>query len=300
MQILNFLQENAHLTLGLVGLLGLLIGSFLNVVIHRTPKIMFREFRQNLVEFLTEQEDIDQTHVNAIGDTIKKDKPISLSFPPSRCPNCNHQIRFYENIPVISWLVLRGKCSSCESPISWRYPLVEILTAITSVMFVYVLGVNAQGLFGLVYLWILIALTGIDLDTQYLPDRLVFPLGMLGLALNTQNIFTSTNSAVWGALLGFTSFWSVASLYAFLMKKEGMGGGDFKLLAALGAWLGVGMLPFLILTSSILGSVFGLYQKYSSGNSRFAFGPAIAIAGIIALLWGEKIVQWYLNISHLA
>ena len=152
------------------------------------------------------------------------------------------------------------------------------------------------GVLGLIYLWILIALTGIDFDTQLLPDRLVFPLGMMGLMANTQNIFTSLSSAVWGGLLGFLSLWSVAKLYALIIKKDGMGAGDFKLLGAIGAWLGVSMLPFLVLTSAVLGSIVGMVLMRMRGESRaFAFGPYIAIAGIIALLWGHDIMNWYLG-----
>ncbi len=298
MDILIFLSKNPSLTLALAGLLGLCVGSFLNVVIHRTPLIMNREWRKEAAWFLGTQSDLDTNHVKPIQDIIAKDTPISLSLPPSRCPKCGHQIRFYENIPIISWLLLlRGKCSGCGNPISIRYPLVELITGLLSILVVYTLGANLAGLFGLIYLWILIVLTGIDFDTQLLPDRLVFPLGMLGLMTNTQGIFTSLNSAVWGGLLGFLSFWTVAKLYAILTKKDGMGAGDFKLLGAIGAWLGASMLPLLILISAVLGSVIGLILMRVRGESRaFAFGPYIAIAGIIALLWGQDIMGWYLGL----
>lgn len=292
------LQENIATTLVLVGILGLCVGSFLNVVIHRIPLIMNYQYRKEVVWFLHEQPDLDKASVEQICNTIKDDIPISLSLPPSRCPHCQHQIRFYENIPLLSWLILlRGKCSSCNNPISIRYPLVEIITAILSVLVVFVLGVNLAGAFGLIYLWVLIALTGIDFDTQLLPDRLVFPLGMLGLAVNTQNLFVSPSAAIMGGLLGFLSLWSVATLYAFITKKDGMGAGDFKLLGALGAWLGASMLPLIILLSALLGSVVGLVLMKRSGESKpFAFGPYIAIAGIVALLWGQDIMGWYLNL----
>lgn len=295
---LSLLQENLLTTLILVGILGLCVGSFLNVVIHRTPLIMNYQWRKEIAWFLMQQPDLNPTCTQNIYQSIEKDTPISLSLPPSRCPNCHHQIRFYENIPLLSWLILlRGKCSDCGQPISIRYPLVEILTAVLSVLVIYVLGVNLSGMFGLIYLWILIALTGIDFDTQLLPDRLVFPLGMIGLAVNTQNTFTSLTSAVWGGLLGFLSLWSVATLYGMITKKEGMGAGDFKLLAAIGAWLGASMLPLIILLSALLGSVVGLILIKKSGESKpFAFGPYIAIAGIVALLWGQDIMNWYLTL----
>lgn len=296
--VLSLLQENLLTTLILASILGLCVGSFLNVVIHRTPLIMNYQWRKEIAWFLTQQPDLNPTCTQNIYQSIEKDTPISLSLPPSRCPNCHHQIRFYENIPLLSWLILlRGKCSDCGQPISIRYPLVEILTAVLSVLVIYVLGVNLSGMFGLIYLWILIALTGIDFDTQLLPDRLVFPLGMIGLAVNTQNTFTSLTSAVWGGLLGFLSLWSVATLYGMITKKEGMGAGDFKLLGAIGAWLGASMLPLIILLSALLGSVVGLILIKKSGESKpFAFGPYIAIAGIVALLWGQDIMNWYLTL----
>ena len=298
MDILTSLSQNMPLALILAGVFGLCVGSFLNVVIHRTPLIMKRQWRQECAEFLSNEPDIHPKVKEYLSDTIAKDTPVSLSFPPSRCPNCHHQIRFYENIPLLSWLILlRGKCSDCGQPISIRYPLVEILTAVLSVLVIYVLGVNLSGMFGLIYLWMLIALTGIDFDTQLLPDRLVFPLGMIGLAVNTQNTFTSLASAVWGGLLGFLSLWSVATLYGMITKKEGMGAGDFKLLGAIGAWLGASMLPLIILLSALLGSVVGLILIKKSGESKpFAFGPYIAIAGIVALLWGQDIMNWYLTL----
>jgi len=297
MNIFQFLAENLYIVLALTGILGLCVGSFLNVVIHRTPLIMNREWRKDTAWFLDTQSDLDPTHVKPIGKVIASDAPISLSFPPSRCPKCNHQIRAYENIPIISWLILlHGKCSDCGNPISIRYPLVELITALLSILVIYILGANLAGVLGLIYLWILIALTGIDFDTQLLPDRLVFPLGMMGLMANTQNIFTSLSSAVWGGLLGFLSLWSVAKLYALITKKDGMGAGDFKLLGAIGAWLGVSILPFLVLTSAVLGSIVGMVLMRMRGESRaFAFGPYIAIAGIIALLWGHDIMNWYLG-----
>lgn len=291
------LQDNLWLALTLAGLLGLCVGSFLNVVIYRTPVIMNREWRRDTAYFLGTQSDLDSVYVKPIQEIIAKDTPFSLSLPPSRCPKCNHQIRFYENIPIISWLILlRGQCSGCGNPISARYPMVEFVTAILSVLVIYMLGANIMGVLGLIYLWILIALTGIDFDTQLLPDRFVYPLGMIGLASNSFGVFTTLNNAVWGGLLGFLSLWSVAKLYAIITKKDGMGAGDFKLLGALGAWLGAGMLPLLILVSALLGSIVGIILMKRSGESKpFAFGPYIAIAGFIALLWGQDIMAWYLG-----
>lgn len=297
LQIISFLQQSQLLAVVIVGVFGLCVGSFLNVVIHRIPLIMHYDARKYGAEYWRDETNLPQIHKDGLFEYIKDDTPISLSLPPSRCPNCGHQIRWFENIPVISWLALRGACSDCGNSISFRYPFVEILTAVLSITTILVLGVTVQGLVALPFVWILIALTGIDFDTQYLPDRLVFPLGIMGLALNSFGLFVSPFSAMWGAILGFVSLWSVTALYALLFKKQGMGHGDFKLLAALGAWLGAGMLPLIILISSCLGAIIGLILMRIHGESRpFAFGPYIAMAGIVALFWGNDIIHWYLSL----
>lgn len=293
--LLIFLQQSPWPAMVIVALLGLCVGSFLNVVIHRIPLIMRREWRFESAHFW-QDETLGNSHKTALLETIKNDTPISLAYPASRCPNCGHKIRWFENIPVISWLLLKGTCSDCATKISSRYPLVELITAILSVVVIAVFGTTTEGLASLVFTWLLIALAGIDFDTQLLPDRLVYPLGMLGLAVNSQGLFIAPTAAIWGALLGFLSLWSVATLYALLTKKQGMGHGDFKLLAALGAWLGATMLPLIILLSSLMGAVVGIVlMKIHGGSKPFAFGPYIAIAGIIALLFGQDINSWYLG-----
>lgn len=290
------LQQSQSFAVVIVGVLGLCVGSFLNVVIHRTPLIMRQEWRLESAEFWQHESDLADPHKLALKNAVQNDGRLTLSFPPSRCPTCNHKITWAENIPVASWLWLKGKCKGCAAPISFRYPLVEVSTALLSILAIVVLGVNAQGLLALPFVWLLIALTGIDFDTQLLPDRLVYPLGMLGLAINTQSVFVSPTAAMWGALLGFLSLWSVATLYALLTKKQGMGHGDFKLLAALGAWLGAGMLPMIILLSSFIGAIVGVLLMRVQGSSKpFAFGPYIAMAGIVALLFGNDIMAWYLG-----
>lgn len=290
------LQQSQSFAVVIVGVLGLCVGSFLNVVIHRTPLIMRSEWRLESTEFWQHEPDLDDTHKVALKSATKDDHLISLSFPPSRCPNCGHFIKPYENIPIASWLWLKGKCKGCAAPISIRYPFVELATALLSILAILTLGVNAQGLLALPFIWFLVALTGIDFDTQLLPDRLVFPLGMIGLVANTQGVFVSPISAMWGMILGFLSLWSVTKLYALLFKKQAMGAGDFKLLAALGAWLGAVMLPLIIILSSLIGSVIGIALMIIHKESRpFAFGPYIAIAGIIALLFGNDIMAWYLG-----
>ena len=267
-----------------VGLLGLCIGSFLNVVIYRTPKMMEQEWRQDCQMLLhPEQALIDQSK-------------LTLSKPASTCPKCHSAIRWYQNIPVVSWLILRGRCASCQNPISIRYPLIELLTAICSLVIALVFGASLQMLFGLLLTWTLIALTFIDFDTQLLPDRYTLTLAALGLAVNSYAIYTSPTAAIWGYIIGFLCLWIVYYLFKIVTGKEGMGYGDFKLLAALGAWMGPLMLPLIVLLSSLVGSIIGIILlKIRKENKAFAFGPYIAIAGWIAFIWGEPIMKAYLG-----
>ena len=267
-----------------VGLLSLCIGSFLNVVIYRTPKMMEQEWRQDCQMFLHPEQ--------AIIDESK----LTLSKPASTCPKCSTEIRWYQNIPVISWLILRGKCGSCQNPISIRYPLIELLTALASLVIVSVFGPTLQMLFGLLLTWILIALTFIDFDTQLLPDRYTLTLAALGLGINSYAIYISPTAAIWGYILGFLCLWIVYYLFKIVTGKEGMGYGDFKLLAALGAWMGPLMLPLIVLLSSLVGAIIGIVLlKIRKENQPFAFGPYIAIAGWIAFIWGEPIMKAYLG-----
>lgn len=296
MPLLNLLAENLGLALLVFGVIGLCVGSFLNVVIYRMPLMMMREWRRDCNDILSEQQDIPAELMAPISEIVAKDAPLTLSLPRSRCPSCEHQIKWYENIPLLSWLALRGKCSSCQKSISPRYPFVEVMTALLSVLVIYKFGVSIQGFAALILVWTLVALTGIDFDTQLLPDRLTFPLAGLGLAVNSYELFVSPSAAIWGLLIGFLSLWIVVKIFYLITKKHGMGAGDFKLLAVLGAWLGPMMLPLIILLSSLLGSIIGLILMRKHGESKpFAFGPYIAIAGIIALLSGSEIMTWYLN-----
>ena len=267
-----------------VGLLGLCIGSFLNVVIYRTPKMMEQEWRQDCQMLLhPEQALIDQSK-------------LTLSKPASTCPKCHSAIRWYQNIPVFSWLILRGRCAICQNPISIRYPLIELLTAICSLVIALVFGASLQMLFGLLLTWTLIALTFIDFDTQLLPDRYTLTLAALGLAVNSYAIYISPTAAIWGYIIGFLCLWIVYYLFKIVTGKEGMGYGDFKLLAALGAWMGPLMLPLIVLLSSLVGAIIGIILlKIRKENKAFAFGPYIAIAGWIAFIWGEPIMKAYLG-----
>lgn len=264
-----------------VTLFSLCIGSFLNVVILRLPKMMQQEWRCQCEEFLEVPE-----------KQRKQETPISLSKPASTCPSCGHQIRAWENIPVISWLVLRGKCSSCKAPISPRYPVIEAITAIFSVVTVALLGPTESALWALLLVWALVALTMIDFDTQLLPDSITLPLMWLGLVLNYFGVLTDFNSAFWGAVAGYLSLWSVYWLFKLVTGKEGMGHGDFKLLAALGAWLGWQLLPAVILLSSLVGAVVGIALMVFKKHGRevpIPFGPYLAAAGLLGLWFGAEI-----------
>lgn len=296
MQLIELLQHNMSVALVVFTLLGLCVGSFLNVVIHRTPLMMYQAWRKECSEFLVSQEDMPKEHTTVLSAIVATDAPITLSTPASRCPHCAHKIKWTENIPLMSWLLLRGRCSDCKAPIGTRYPIVELVTAVLSGLVIYHFGVTGAGLSALVLVWTLVALTGIDFDTQLLPDKFTFPLAGLGLAVNSQGWFVSPTQSIWGLLLGFLSLWVVVKIFYLITKKHGMGQGDFKLLAVLGAWLGPTMLPLIILLSSLLGSIVGIVLMRREGESRpFAFGPYIAIAGIIALLYGTDIVNWYLG-----
>jgi leader peptidase (prepilin peptidase)/N-methyltransferase len=266
------------------GIFGLMIGSFLNVVIHRLPKMMQRES--------------DNYVAHESGKPLPHTDRYNLMVPRSACPHCGHQITALENIPVISWLFLRGKCSNCKAPISARYPIVELLTAVVSALLVWRFGSGLAGLATLVFAWMLIAMTLIDFDTQLLPDDLTLPLLWCGLLVNMNGTFVPLDEAVIGAVAGYLSLWSVYWLFKLATGKEGMGYGDFKLLAALGAWLGWKMLPVIILLSSVVGAVVGIALIALAKHGRdkpIPFGPYLAAAGMLALLYGKAIAEAYLG-----
>ena len=259
-------------------LFGLLIGSFLNVVIYRVPKMMQRES--------------DNYVAHESGKELPHTDRFNLMVPRSACPHCGHQITAMENIPVISWLALRGKCRACKAPISPRYPAIELLTGILSAQMVWTFGSGAMGLAALVFAWLLIAMTFIDFDTQLLPDDLTYPLLWLGLLVNLNGMFVPLHEAVIGAAAGYLVLWGIYWLFKLVTGKEGMGYGDFKLLAALGAWLGWTMLPTIILLSSVVGAVVGISLIVFTKHGRekpIPFGPYLAAAGLIALLFGTRI-----------
>lgn len=267
------------------GLMGLVVGSFLNVVIHRLPKMMERDWMCQCAELR--------------GEEIPEAETLTLATPRSRCPHCGHQITALENIPVISWLMLGGKCSACKAPISIRYPIVEAVTGLLSAYAAWHFGFGLTAVGAILFIWAMVALTGIDFDTQLLPDSITLPLLWLGLLLNLSASFTSLSSAVIGAIAGYLSLWSVYWGFKLATGKEGMGFGDFKLLAAIGAWLGWQMLPLTILLSSLVGAIVGIGLIVLAKRGRnvpIPFGPYLAAAGLLALFWGKPLTQTYLGL----
>ena len=268
----------------LCGITGLVVGSFLNVVIHRLPKMMEREW---------------QAHCNELAGKETSTFPrYNLLAPRSACPHCGHAITALENIPVISYLLLRGKCKGCNKPISFRYPVLEALSGLLSGFTAWHFGFGLAACAALLFIWAMLALTFIDFDTQLLPDDITLPLLWLGLLFNLPGTFTRLDSAVTGAAAGYLVLWAVYWLFKLVTGKEGMGYGDFKLLAAIGAWLGWQMLPLVILLSSLVGAVVGIILIVAARHGRnipIPFGPYLAGGGLIALFWGQALTQSYLQ-----
>ena len=267
------------------GVLGLLVGSFLNVVIHRLPRMMERDWHAQCAELR--------------GESLPNSEPLTLARPRSRCPDCGHAITALENIPVISWLILRGKCSACRRPISIRYPVIEVLTGLLSAFAAVHFGFGWAAAGAILLVWCMIALTFIDIDSQLLPDSITLPLLWIGLLLNIFGTYTDLQSAVIGAMGGYLSLWSVYWCFRLVTGKEGMGYGDFKLLAVIGAWLGWQVLPLTILLSSLVGAVVGIALIVLAKRGRnvpIPFGPYLATAGLIALFWGKELTQSYLGL----
>ncbi len=280
--LMSFLQDNPHLFIFLSFVIGLMVGSFLNVVIHRLPKMMERTWHQQCAELQ--------------GKEVKALPIYNIATPRSLCPNCGYKITACENIPVLSYLFLKGRCSQCHQKVSLRYPVVEILTSILSGYIAWHFGFSLLTLAALIFVWAMIVLAAIDFDTQLLPDDITLPLLWLGLLINLNNGFTHIQSAIVGAVIGYLILWSIYWVFKIVTGKEGMGYGDFKLLAAIGAWFGWSMLPLVILLSSMAGAIIGLVVMFSSGQKRdipIPFGPYLAIGGVVALLWGNKINHAY-------
>lgn len=289
--ILNCYNQFPTLYFIYIFILGLLVGSFLNVVIYRLPVMMEKEFKRDYLEYFTPDcEELAK---------IKEEPKFNLVVPRSRCPKCGHMISAWENIPVFSWLFLRGKCLKCKLPISFRYPSIELFSAILTLLVSFYLPPSWKLLGALILTWALISLTFIDFDKMLLPDEITLPLLWLGLIINCTDGFVSLKSAVLGAVFGYLSLWSVYWLFKLVTGKEGMGYGDFKLMAVIGAWFGYQMLPLAILLSALVGAVIGISYKIivkESASKPIPFGPYIAATCYIIMLYGVEINDWYLSV----
>ncbi|MGZ8189649.1 MAG: prepilin peptidase [Methylococcaceae bacterium] len=293
MQQLSFILSSQILFSALAGVIGLLVGSFLNVVIYRLPIMMQRAWRKECTEYL---------QLNPEFSDENEEEAFNLVLPLSRCPSCKTAIKPYQNIPVISYVFLKGKCAACSNPISLRYPIIEAFTAVTSVIVAWHFGYSPQAAFALLLTWSLIAMSFIDIDHYLLPDSINLPLLWLGLFLSLFGLFTDTHSSIIGAIAGYLALWAVFHLFKLATGKEGMGYGDFKLLALFGAWLGWQYLPVIVLLSSLVGAIIGIAMIILVKRDRnipIPFGPYLAVAGWIALLWGENINQFYLTTAGL-
>ena len=285
---IQLLQDSPLFFISLSGVLGLMVGSFLNVVIHRLPKMMEREWRTQCAE------------LNPPANT--ESAPVAtynLHSPRSACPHCGHKISALENIPLLSYLLLRGKCKQCGNPISLRYPIVEAVSGVLSAYAAWHFGFGLDAVGAILFIWALIALTCIDFDTQLLPDDITLPLLWLGIIFNLYGTYTTLNNAIYGAIAGYLVLWTVYWGFKLVTGKEGMGYGDFKLLAAIGAWLGWTMLPLVIMLSSVVGAVVGITLIVAMRHGRnipIPFGPYLAGGGLIALFWGQQLTQGYLRL----
>lgn len=329
MSILDVFQTNAVVFYGVVAFVSLMVGSFLNVVIHRLPIMMERSWNEGIEEYFKEKAaltagggassggvntdggsselpdiavqssitiDADGSTVDATAPPSAPKETFNLAVPRSRCPGCQQEISAWQNIPVISYLLLRGRCGSCQNPISVRYPIVEFITMLLSVIVAWQLGPTPQAVLGIVVTWFLVAMSMIDIDHQLLPDSMTLPLMWIGLLAALFPVFADLPSSVVGAAAGYLVLWSVYQLFRLITGKEGMGFGDFKLLAALGALLGWQSLPVIILLSSLVGAIVGLCLIAVTGRDKnipIPFGPYLAAAGWIAMLWGESLSNWY-------
>ena len=289
MELADYFIEFPVLFIVVTGITGLLVGSFLNVVIYRLPVMMQRGWRKDCLEYL-----------EMPSDTGLPSERFDLVFPNSCCPHCKATIKPYQNIPVFSYLFLQGKCANCHARISLRYPIIEALSGLLSVAVAWHFGVSLQTAFALLLTWSLIALCFIDIDHQLLPDSIVLPMLWLGLLLSLGGVFADSHDSILGAIWGYLSLWAVYHLFKLATGKEGMGYGDFKLLALFGAWLGWQALPAVIFLSSLVGAVTGVVMIVFSGHDRnkpIPFGPYLAAAGWIALMWGDRINDYYSRLT---
>ncbi|WP_374088859.1 A24 family peptidase [Methylomicrobium lacus] len=282
----------------LVFIIGLMVGSFLNVVIYRLPIMMYRGWRRECIEFLELAPEAVPAPQSAGNVRLTEEEPFNLALPLSRCSSCKTPIKPYQNIPLLSYLFLKGKCAHCGSKISWRYPAIELFTAVLSAVVALHFGYSLQTLFALLLTWSLVALSFIDIDHHLLPDSINLPVLWGGLVLSLFGFYTDAHASIIGAAAGYGSLWIVYHLFKLVTGKEGMGFGDFKLLALFGAWLGWQSLPLIILLSALTGAVFGIASILFAKRDHAApipFGPYLAVAGWIALIWGDAINRLYLD-----
>lgn len=296
MELIAVFQQTPALAIVAGFLFSLLVGSFLNVVIHRVPLMLERQWAEQAAEFTSATPDqlVPAASVGVDG----KYQRFNLITPRSRCPHCGHQITALENIPILSWMVLRGKCAQCKAPISARYPSVELLTGLMGAIAIAFFGATWAGLGALILTWMLIALTFIDFDTQLLPDDMTLPLLWIGLIFNLGGVFAPIKDAVIGAILGYMLLWSIYWLFKLITGKEGMGYGDFKLLAALGAWFGWQQIPAIILLSSVVGAAVGITLMVAAKRGKeipIPFGPYLAGAGFLTLYFSKPLGQLFGN-----
>ena len=300
MELISILEQSPVALMVVAFLFSLLVGSFLNVVIFRLPQSMEYDWTNDSIEHLT---DNHQELKKPLEKFKRSDKRPSLVWDRSRCPKCDHQITALQNIPVISFLLLRGRCAGCKTPISHRYWLIELLTAILSTVVVYHFGWSLASVAGVILTWVLIVIALIDYDTMFIPDQLSLPLIWLGLLIALWGVFVSPPEAIKGALLGYLLLWSIFHVFKLLTGKEGMGYGDFKLLAAGGAWLGMKAVMVIVVMSSfagaVLGSAYMLINKNKKGKP-IPFGPYLAVGIWLTMLYGQNIIDWYLDFSGLS
>ena len=290
MTLTNFFFANPMLLVVISLVFGLLVGSFLNVVIYRLPQMMQAEWTKQYYQLFEIKNPSKRSEITT---------SFNLAVPNSHCPKCKHEISALQNIPLFSWLFLRGKCRYCQGSISARYPIMEACTGIITALVVFQFGFSWLTLAALFFSWSLIVLTMIDFDHQLLPDDITLPLLWLGLVINSMSMITFLEEAVWGAIVGYAILWGVYWLFKLATGKEGMGYGDFKLLAALGAWMGWQSLPVIILLSSCVGAVVGLGLIVFKGRDKnipIPFGPYLASAGFLALLWGDELTAFYYSL----
>lgn len=278
---------------------GAIIGSFLNVVVYRLPKMMMHDWHGQAVDIIEEIEGDTSLSLHLRQTLNESDEPPGLVTPGSRCPHCNASIRPWDNIPLISWIMLRGRCRDCQGAINLRYPIIELSTAVITMLVILEFGVSWQGLAACTFSWALLTLALIDFDTQLLPDNITLPFLWLGLMVNYFDLFVTLDNAFLGAAAGYLALWSVYFLFKLVTGKEGMGFGDFKMLAMLGAWLGVAAIPLIIIISSFTGALFGSILILSGWNrdKPIKFGPFLALAGWVALLWGDQLINLYLEFA---